>query len=80
MGIGNFLNEAMSVTVDKLNDFLFKCTYRINPKDFSRERKMGFKDTVLFMLNMAKKSLQLELNDFFEKVLKKDTTVSKQAY
>ena len=59
---------------------MFKCTYRANPKDFSRERKMGFKDTLLFMLNMAKKSMQLELDNFFDKVLGKDFSVTKQAY
>jgi hypothetical protein len=41
---------------------------------------MGFKDTILFMLNMINKSLQTELNSFFEKVLNKDTTISKQAF
>lgn len=41
---------------------------------------MGFKYTVLFMLNMAKKSLQLELDSFFEKVLDKKISVTKQAY
>ncbi len=41
---------------------------------------MGFKDTLLFMLNMAKKSMQLELDNFFDKVLGKDFSVTKQAY
>lgn len=33
--------------------------------------KIGFKKTMIFMINMVKKSLQLELNDFFETILKK---------
>ncbi|WP_156972347.1 hypothetical protein [Syntrophaceticus schinkii] len=43
---------------------------------------MGFKETMLFIMNMVRKSLQLqvELNSFYENVLKTDTTVSKQAY
>ncbi|MDD4049170.1 MAG: transposase, partial [Clostridia bacterium] len=41
---------------------------------------MGFKETVLFMMNMVNKSLQLELNNFFATLLKKDFSVSKQAY
>jgi hypothetical protein len=41
---------------------------------------MGFKETILFMLNMVNKSLQLELNKFFEVVLKKDYSISKQAF
>lgn len=35
------------------------------------DRKIGFKKTMIFMINMVKKSLQLELNDFFETILKK---------
>lgn len=41
---------------------------------------MGFKETILFMLNMVNKSLQTELNNFFEVVLKKDAPISKQAF
>jgi hypothetical protein len=41
---------------------------------------MGFKETVLFMLNMVKKSLQIELNNFIETVLLKEISYSKQAY
>lgn len=39
----------------KLEDYIFKCNNRRKPQDFSRERKMGFKETMLFMLNMVKK-------------------------
>jgi hypothetical protein len=80
MGLSKFYNEVLIGTQRKLEDFIFKCTYRTSPKDFSRERKMGFKEIVLFMLNAAKKSLQIELNNFFENVLRKDTTIKKQAY
>lgn len=41
---------------------------------------MGFKETINFMLNMVKKSLQVELNNFSETVLSKDSSVTKQAY
>jgi hypothetical protein len=41
---------------------------------------MGFKETVFFMMNMVKKSLQLELNNFFSNVLNKDYSVSKRAF
>lgn len=40
---------------------------------------MGFKETLLFTLNMAKKTLQLELSNFFKNVLKMDGSISKQA-
>lgn len=63
-----------------LEDFLFKCSNRLKPKYFSRKSKMGFKETILFILNMEKKTIQLELNNFFYKILKRDDTISKQAY
>ena len=53
-------------TNELLDDFLFKCSNRIKPEYFSRRSKMGFKETVLFILNMEKKTIQLELNNFFE--------------
>ncbi len=41
---------------------------------------MGFKETLLFMINMVNKSLQVELNNFFETVLKRKDNISKQAF
>lgn len=40
---------------------------------------MGFKETLLFTLNMAKKTLQLEISNFLKNVLKVDESISKQA-
>lgn len=77
-------NELIKLALEniKLNleNYIFKCKNRRNPQDFNRERKMGFKETILFMLNMVKKSLQVELNDFFENVLNQNYSVSKQAF
>jgi hypothetical protein len=74
-----FINN-LEKTHDMLQDFLFKCGNRLKPEYFSRESKMGFKETILFILNMDKKTIQLELNNFFGKILKRDNTISKQAY
>ena len=38
---------------------------------------MSFKESILYMLNLAKKTMQIELNDFLEI---KTYTISKQAY
>ena len=72
MKIRRYFDLAVKEVQGKLDDFLFKCCYRKNSKDFSRESKMGFKQTVLFMMNMIKKSMQVELNRFIETALKKD--------
>lgn len=67
-------------TNKKIDDFLFKCSNRFKPQYFSRRSKMGFKETMLFILNIGKKSIQLELNNFFKKALKRDDSITKQAY
>lgn len=71
---------ALTAGSDKINEYTFMCANRTRPEYFSRNGKMSFKESILFMLNMVKKTMQVELNDFFETVLKKDYTVSKQAY
>lgn len=75
-----YFKKAIKQTQEKLDDFLFKCTHRLSSKHFSRESKMGFKETVLFMMNMITKSVQIELNSFFNSILKENFSVSKQAY
>lgn len=74
-------NKASVMTSTSLiNDFMFKCRNRTHSKHFCREGKIGFKNMILFMLNMLNQSLQVELNRFFENILKKDSSISKQAF
>jgi len=61
-----------------IEDFTFKCSNRISPSYFTRLGKMGLKETILFMLNMINKSVQVELNKFFEGILRKDGSILKQ--
>jgi IS4 transposase len=80
MGVKNCFKNALTATQAMIGDYLFKCSNRVKPEYFTRNGKLDFKETLLFMMNMVKKSLQLELNDFFETVLKRGMPVSKQAY
>jgi hypothetical protein len=41
---------------------------------------MSFKETIFFMLSNTKKSIQSELNNFFENILRRDNPISKQAF
>lgn len=41
---------------------------------------MSFKKTIFFILNSKRKSLQSELNNFFENILKRNDPISKQAF
>ena len=80
MNFKDRFNNVLLTTNALVGDYLFKCNNRKNISDFSRDSKMSFKETVFFMLNMVKKSLQVELNGFFETILNKECTVTKQAY
>ena len=80
MNFKKCFNEALLASKMLVEDFTFKCSNRISPSYFTRSGKMGFKETILFMLNMVNKSLQVELNKFFEGILKKDEAISKQAF
>lgn len=82
MGKSKFL-EAVELTQELLDDFIFKCESRTKPTYFSREggrNKLDFKTIMIFMLNFVKKSLKQELDDFFEKFCNDHIGVTKQAF
>ncbi|HZK71775.1 MAG TPA: hypothetical protein VFD03_09740 [Clostridia bacterium] len=80
MGFIKSFLVALTASQERFNEYTFMCSNRTKPEYFTRNGKMSFKETISFMLNMVKKTMQVELNDFFETVLKKDYTISKQAY
>lgn len=49
-------------------------------KDFSKDRKLPFERTVYLLMNMLKKSLSIELNEFFETIEQPDKCCSKSAF
>jgi len=80
MGNGDKYKRAIKVGKEMLDDYFFKCFSRTKAQYFTKELKMSFKDIMLFILNMPKKTLQIELNNFFNSVLKRDDSITKQAY
>ncbi len=42
----------------------FKNRFKINPTDFSRNRKQSFAGTIVFMINLISKSLAIEIENF----------------
>lgn len=58
----------------------YLCDARVKSSYFSRERKMDFLSIITFILNLTKKSLQLELDDFFRDVQGSETRITKQAF
>ncbi|WP_232019937.1 IS4 family transposase [Ureibacillus thermosphaericus] len=72
---------AIEITRKMLNDVMFMIESRTKETYFTRkEKKLNFKNTILFNLNFVKKSLQIELDDFFDKFNLSDISISKQGY
>ncbi len=64
-----------------IHDETFKQACKMNPKDFTRNRKLPFTRLVLFMLNLVRKSIQVELDRFFTLLdLQEHPPASKQAF
>jgi len=51
---------------------------RTNPKDFTRERKMGLRDLIYYSLNKKGLCTNMETNNFFEKT-EKDISITAQS-
>lgn len=73
---------AIRVTENLLNDFIFMCESRVEPTYFTRQgnNKLTFKSIILFSFNFVKKSIQIELDDFFDLMNQSDSRVTKQAF
>lgn len=56
----------------------FKERNKMNEKDFIRNRKMTFAKLIMFLMNLIRKSLQIEIDDFID-LLNEDMEYSKQA-
>lgn len=58
-----------------------KKTYRKYKNSFIRNRKLTFTKLLLFMMNMSRRSLQVELNDFIDIMEAEESySISKQAF
>jgi len=57
----------------------FKLDSRTKAGYFTRESLLSFETMMMFMLRLVKKSMQIELNDYFDE-LEKESFVSKQAF
>ena len=74
--------EAIRVTERLLNDVIFMCESRMKSTYFTRlgNNKMDFTSIILFCLNFVKKSVQLELDDFFNLLNQPDLSITKQGF
>lgn len=73
--------EALKVTERLLEDVIFMCESRTKNTYYTRKnQKLSFKDTILFNLNFIKRSIQFELDAFFNLIESTNETITKQAY
>jgi len=78
---GKILIEAIAEISKLINDYAYKCAGRQESEYFSRAGgKIGFVNMVMVALNFVSKSIQAELNDFFERVRESKERARKQAY
>ena len=63
-----------------LKSYEYKVRNRKSPKDFTKNSKVGFVNYVLLLLNFMKKSAQIELNNFFKRVLGVGVGVKRQSF
>lgn len=56
--------------IKKLREEIFSkeiiSNYKVNKQDFSRKRKQSFDQVLLFMLNLLRKSMAIEINNFLD--------------
>ena len=74
------LAKSVEISREMINKVIFLCETRTKETYFTRNGKINFQNTLLFMLNLINNSLQLELDKYFEGVLMSKETITKQAY
>lgn len=67
-------------TREIIHSFQFLDEVRLYQKAFTRERKMGFTKLIAFILNLTRKSLQLELDEFMAVLQDSDISITKQSF
>jgi len=70
--------------IERITNFL-ECgksnpKYKRSSKDFTRDRKLNFTRVVLFIMNLPKKSLSVELDDFYRLLGKDKEICTKSAF
>lgn len=75
-----FLN-ALQITKETVNSLNFMIKSRMKSTYFTRKSaKMNFSNAIYFILRNITKSLQIELDDFYDKCLESGITMTKQAF
>ena len=73
------ITELKSVITTIVNNDELKSLFVTNHNDFSRDRKLTIEKLIGIIINMPKRSLSIELNDFFN-ILKDNKPATKSAF
>lgn len=76
----NHLNTLLRTVYEKLQSEAFKETYRMQSRDFTRNRKLGFFEIMLLILRSSKKSLHTSIDTFLKEVRCGVDSYSKAAF
>lgn len=63
-----FNKEGINKLQAKIENSEFKKTYKIKQVDFTRNRKMSFKDIIYYIINKKGLCTNMEINNYFDKV------------
>ena len=74
------IGKILKTVYDKIHSDDFKEGAKMHEKDFTRNRKLNFSETVLFILSGTKKSLQSALYAFFKEMKIQEESYTKQAF
>ena len=72
--------KLANLVLNILGSTKFLNSSRTSDRCFTRNRKLNFKNIMLFIIRGINKNIQSELRDFMIKVLKQDESCSKQAF
>jgi hypothetical protein len=73
--------KALETSNETIHDIIFLTTTRLKSTFFTRKScKLKFEDLIFFMLNLNKKTLQIELDNFMKNIKGAKTLFTKQAF
>lgn len=75
----DLLSRAIDLVSTTIRDYDFLCSSRNDPTYFTRKRKIGFVNLIAFTLNFVRRSLQLEIDSYFNRI-HSDESITKQAF
>jgi len=64
-----FNKEGINNLQEKIDNEEFKNSFKIKRTDFTRNRKMNFKDVICYIINKKGLCTNMEINNYFEKLI-----------